>query len=486
MKEYENNIKNREEEMEIDLVLLFKDFWKSFTRLWWVVLLLVLLGSGSCFSYYYFGYEPIYESKATFTVATGDKENGSYNFYYNSSTADQLSKTFPYILDSNFFKSTLLERIGKDELNGDITSETIENSNMVTMKVYSSNPQDAKEILDAALEIYPETARFVLGSIQFDLLDEPETPTQPYNQMGIIQSLVLGGGIGGLLGILLLGVNAFFRKTAKTPEEMRKITSLRCLATVPQIHFKARKKQKKQKISVLDKRISYGYRESLRALQLRLENGMKKDQGKVLLISSTSSGEGKSTLAVNLAELFADQGKKVLLIDGDLRKQDDAEIIGIKNDIGLQDIVIENTEAKAMVQKIKENGIWFLGSQTPVKQPASILSNFKVREFILDMKEEMDYIIIDTPPCEIFQDAGILADYADHILYVVKYDCVPQRRIWEGISFLGGHNAKFLGYVFNHYPESVSEYGYGKYGYKKYGYQFYGKRKSYEGEYKNN
>ena len=87
-----------------------------------------------------------------------------------------MSRTFPYILVSSFFRSALLERLGTDTLNGTITSETVENSNMVTMRVESPDPEDAREILDTALEIYPETARFVLGDIQFNYLNEPETP----------------------------------------------------------------------------------------------------------------------------------------------------------------------------------------------------------------------------------------------------------------------------------------------------------------------
>ena len=146
-----------------------------------VVVLLALIGAGSCLGYSYFTYEPMYECSATFTVATGNEDSGSYNFYYSKSTADQLSKTFPYILDSSFFRSALLEKLGTSSLNGTLTSETVSNSNLVTMKVQSTNAQDAKSILDAALEIYPETARFVLGGIQFNLLDEPQLPQQPSN-----------------------------------------------------------------------------------------------------------------------------------------------------------------------------------------------------------------------------------------------------------------------------------------------------------------
>ena len=103
MEDQRRDIENREDdELEIDLVLLFKAFWKSFTKLWWLVLILVLAGAGGFYVFQSLRYEPMYASSATFTVATGDGESGTYNFYYNSNTADQMSKTFPYILDSSW------------------------------------------------------------------------------------------------------------------------------------------------------------------------------------------------------------------------------------------------------------------------------------------------------------------------------------------------------------------------------------------------
>ena len=209
------------------------------------------------------------------------------------------------------------------------------NSNVVTMRVESPDPQDARDILDVALEIYPETARFVLGEIQFHYLNEPETPTEPFNVAGTKRSLATGAGAGRLLGIFLLGLMALARRTARTPEEMKKITSLRCLAMIPRVRFKERKTQKEQKISVLDPRLSYGYRESLRALELRLENAMEKEGWKILLIAGTASGEGKSTLAVNLCEMMARKGKQVVLVDADLRKQQDAAALGARDGGGL-------------------------------------------------------------------------------------------------------------------------------------------------------
>ena len=130
------------------------------------------------------------------------------HFYYDQTTADQLSKTFPYVLESSYFRSMLLDQLGTDELNGTISAETITDSNVVTMRAESPDPQDAADILSAALEIYPETARFVLGEIQFNMLDEMEVPTAPFNQMSVKRSLAFGGAGGAFAALCILGVIA--------------------------------------------------------------------------------------------------------------------------------------------------------------------------------------------------------------------------------------------------------------------------------------
>lgn len=444
-----NMTETTEDEMEIDLVLLFHTMWRSFLKMWWLFLILIAVCAGGFLAFQSIRYEPMYASTATFTVGTGDGESGSYSFYYNASTADQLSKTFPYILNSSYFRSVLLERLGTDTLNGTITAQTIENSNVVTMRVESPSAEDAHSILVTALEIYPETARFVLGDIQFSYLNEPETPQQPFNHISPLRCLVMGGAAGVFLGLAFLGLTALFRRTVRSTEEMKKITSLRCLASVPYVRMKARNAKKVRPLSVTDRRISYGYRESIRALQTRIEKAMKKEDSRILLVTSTSSGEGKSTLAANLAEMFAMRGNRVLLIDGDLRKQTDGQMLGAKRGDGLIELVHGKKTEEEVLRKMKGSSMWFLGGSRPAKNPVSVLSSGKLPAFLKNMREKMDYIVIDTPPCGMFQDAGIFAEYADSILYVVKYDSVPQREIRAGFSSLGGRNTSFLAYVYH-------------------------------------
>lgn len=450
MEKERRNIPAEMEEEEIDLGLLLITLWRSFRRFWWLVLLLAALGAAGFYGFQRFRYTPMYRSSATFTVTTEEGGSGTYSFYYDSTMADQMSRTFPYILDSSFFRSLLLERLGRDSLNGSITAETIEESNVVTMTAESRSPEDAYTILQGALEIYPEA---------------------PYNQISLKRGLVLGGCGGLLVALVILGLISLARKTARNPEEMQKITSLRCLASIPHVTFKARKKQGKSSLAVWEKRVQGGYKESIRALGIRVEKELKKLEGKILLVTSTVSGEGKSTLAMNLAAVLGEQGKKVLLVDGDLRKAADAGLLGAEKGSSLLDLTGE-VQKTIEIRKAGRGPFWLLGNGETLQQPAPVLSSPGVGKFLKKMRQKMDYIILDTPPAGMFQDAAILAEEADGILYAVKYDYVPQQRILEGFSSLGGSGAPILGYVFNDYPEASSEYGYGRYGYGRYGYGY--------------
>lgn len=462
-----------QDDMEIDLVEVLRNFFRLLSRFWWIVLACIILGTGIYGAYSYVKYTPMYECKATFTVGTEGSDGGNYGFYYSSSTAEQLSKTFPYILNSEYFRGVLLEALGTNFLNGTLSATTLKESNVVTMTVQSSKAEDAFAILNSALEVYPKVAHFVLGTMEFHMIDSPEMPKAAYNKPIPYLIVLYGGGAGGFVGCLLLGILALLRKTAQTPDDMKAITSLKCLTAVPMFRFKARKNTARQRISILDPRTNENYVESIRALRLRLEREMKKNDAKVLMVTSTVEGEGKTTVAINLAEAFAAKKKRVLLIDGDLRKQQIAQILGVQESEGLLEMQQKGNFDGAL-KRIEEENFWFVGGSKTANAPAKVLSSLEVKKFIKYTKKTADYIIIDSPPCGSFQDAAILEEYSDAVLYVVKHDTVSKNKIREGLSFLNGGKAQLLGYVFNAFPQSMSHYGYGRYGYGKYGYGRYG------------
>lgn len=461
---------------EIDLVELAGNFFRIAKRLWWLFVVLVAAGVGGMYAFSYFRYEPTYRCEATFTISTGDNSS----FYYNTSTANQMSLTFPYILESSYFRSVLLDTLGTDTLNGSLSASTISNSNMVTMRADSPSAEDARAILDAAMQIYPEVSRFVLGDIEFHLIDDIQTPTAPYNKPSL-RRIVGYGGLGGLgLAVLIVGLMALLSNTIKRVEDMEQVSSLTCFAVLPETKQKARKNSTASKyLSVLDPRTTHGFRESIRSLTSRLQNAMQELHAKTILVTSSVAGEGKSTVAINLAEQLAQNGSSVLLVDLDLRRQQDATLLNCSVGLSVAEVLQDKaTQNTGFIRRLKRRGFYFWGGKKPVGNPTEVLSDRRLRKILDSLRKQVDYIILDTAPCGLFQDAAIVADWADAVLMVVRYDTVTKNNVAEALSMLDSRQADVIGYVLNAFPQSGSSYGYGygRYGYGKYGYGTYGSK----------
>ena len=267
---------------------------------------------------------------------------------------------------------------------------------------------------------------------------------------------------------------------AGSVDEMKKITSIRCLAMLPRIHVKARTEKKEARMTLCNPSLPHRYKESIRLLKNRAEKAMKQHGGRVYLITSTSSGEGKSLTSVNFAMQLAMDGARVLLIDGDLRKQGDGSLLNVTSRCGLTEVIKAPSEEELWnrVQKnsqlLKVKNLYFIGNSRRSQQTAALLSSDKVKRTFRTLLKFVDYIVIDSPPVGMFQDAALLAEYADGILYLVGYDQLSAGSVREGIQTLSGRRVPFLGYAFNNCPDNGRTYGYGRYGYGKYGYGKYG------------
>ena len=472
-----------EEDDEIDLGVLLRNFVQGMRKFWWLLLLLTVLGAGVMLLRATIFYTPIYRADASFTVMTGrnaSEDGGDYEFYYDSTTAGQLEKTFPYILSSQLLTDAIREDLGVDVINGTIAASAIPDSNLITMSVESTSAEDAEKILDAAIRLYPEVSRFVIGDTYFNMIDAPRTPEGPYNQPDYLKHAGKGAAFGFAAAILLIGLAALLKRTVQRPEDLQKVTSMECLGNLSKVRRKSRGSRSPAPISVLNQSADSGYREGIRGLRVHVERAMEESGGSVLLVSSTAPGEGKTTVALNLAYTFASQGKRVLFIDGDLRKQNTWRAAGLKHSYGLADVLSGRYGLADAIQKTSKGGVFYLGGMRPEKNIPRVLNSRRLAPLFEKLRKEMDYIIVDAPPAEMFEDAQLLAEHADGILYVVRFDYLPKRRIVDGVADLENGGAKVLGYVFNAVPGYGYGYGYGygKYGYGKYGYGKYGYGKS--------
>jgi len=188
--------------------------------------------------------------------------------------------------------------------------------------------------------------------------------------------------------------------------------------------------------------------EQYRLLRSKLSSLNSNHNNKVIALTSTQKGEGKSTTSVNLAIVMAkDTKKNVLLIDGDMRKPSIHTFFNYKVKYGLVDILLKRTNiGSAIVSSGIKNLTLLLGGEA-VGNPSDLITSPLLRELIEILKTKFDYIIIDSPPIIPFADMNILADIVDSILLVVKAETTPKKMVLEALKSLNKENV--IGVVLN-------------------------------------
>lgn len=191
----------------------------------------------------------------------------------------------------------------------------------------------------------------------------------------------------------------------------------------------------------------------------------------VIGVTSSVRGEGKSTTAVNLSYVLAESGKKVLLVDGDLRIPSIAKKMGIESAPGLSNLLMkyETSQIESFKSNILDN--WYIipaGNIPP--NPSELLGSSKMEKFLQSMAEDFDYIVIDLPPVNIVSDALSVSRYITGMVVVVRQDYTEKKEFEACSRQLELSNVKILGCVMN--GEKSGKVSYGKYRkyYKKYKY----------------
>lgn len=202
--------------------------------------------------------------------------------------------------------------------------------------------------------------------------------------------------------------------------------------------------------------------EQLRLLRSALEFSFLDAGNKVLLVSGISPGAGKSFVSMNLAYLFAMMGKKVLLVDADLRKSRLSE----KKVAGLSDVLCGKSNLEDVVEKVCDGAFEFLPIGKRNNNPNELLSSKNFEEFIKHSKESYDVVLVDTPPINLVADAQSIARYVDFALLVLRYRMDSMENIKEALAALDIAGVQKRAFVLNqcYNDGSFQSYGY----YKKY------------------
>lgn len=199
--------------------------------------------------------------------------------------------------------------------------------------------------------------------------------------------------------------------------------------------------------------------ESYRTLRTNIQYSSFDKEYKIIMVTSSEPGEGKSTIAGNLALSFAQDGKRVLLIDCDLRKPSLHKKFKISNLVGLSDVLIGKEDLKTALHRYNENLVVLTSGKLP-PNPSEMLSSKAMSNLLKELKNVFDYIILDTPPVQAVTDSQILSTKADGTILVIRAEKTKKDSVQNALGLLKKVNANIIGTVLNGIESSRNKYYY--------------------------
>ncbi|OUG36402.1 protein-tyrosine kinase [Klebsiella michiganensis] len=301
------------------------------------------------------------------------------------------------------------------------------------------------------------------------------TPVKPKKILIIIVGLVLGGFIS--IGFVLFRV--FLRRGIESPEQLEEL-GINVYASIPVAEAfaeKALQKSSWKRKSVeeyasflaIDNPADLAI-EAIRGLRTSLHFAMMEARNNVLMISGASPNAGKTFVSTNLAAVIAQTGKKVLLVDTDMRKGYTHRLFNVSNDNGLSDVLSGKIKVENAVKQVKDIGLDFISRGMVPPNPAELLMHRRFGELIEWASKNYDIIVLDTPPILAVTDAAVIGNYAGTTLLVARFEQNTVKEIEVSFKRFDQSGVAVKGCILNGVVKKASSY-YG-YGYNHYGYSY--------------
>jgi succinoglycan biosynthesis transport protein ExoP len=306
------------------------------------------------------------------------------------------------------------------------------------------------------------------GGFDAQVITPPTEPEKisPRGSLVLPMSLLLGLVLGAGLVYLAELTDKSFRST----EDIRRRLGVPVMGIIPVLKQESKAARKIPVGEVLlDSSLCAWYwpkskeSEAYRGVRTALYFSTRGEGCKVIQITSPNAGDGKSTLAANLAISIAQSGKRVLLVDADLRRPRVDKLFGVANKIGFSSVLEGVSEPPEVIQATAVSGLWVLPCGALPPNPAELLTSPRLAELLAWMRDQYDYVLVDTPPLLAVTDPGVVGPQVDGVILTLrstKKGRVEAERAREVLHSLG---VNIFGVIVNASELGQSSYGYGYY-----------------------
>lgn len=453
----ENNVQNE------NLLTIVKCIIKDILQRW-ILIVAVMIVFGSVFDFMKtVTYVPQYGTSMTATLSGGGAT------FKNIDKVQSYVNTLDYLMNSNNAKSYVKKKmpISKTTYKAEVT---LKQANVVKIKVTADTKREAYFSIKYLNDWYRENTERYSFPYNITVLKESKFSTKQVNPNSHIKNFLIGAVGSGFVLFCLFGLYFFLRDTIKSEEEVENKLDTRLYAKLPYEKKSREDARSKKAILITSLKTSFFFRESVKKLRSKVETTSDKHGYKSFMITSAYENEGKSSVAANLALALAKNGHKTILVDTDFNKPAVFKIFGLDGSKNLNK-AIEGASSWSSQIVSDRSGLDLLPSSQDSLKSELLTNSKKLDEIMKELREEYDFVIVDTCPAYLLNEAMAMNELVDATLFIVRQDYATSDVINETVKRLTYVKDNVLGVVFNNVVsegnKGTSNYN-NRYGYNKY------------------
>lgn len=403
--------------------------------------------------------EKQYTTDVTLFVSAQSTTPGMDDKYHGTLLSQQKVKSYVELMNSERVRQDARRASGlklkPGYLQGKITTDAVEETVLLTVTVQDESPHRARILADAVAQSFiqlvrelerPESSPANPG-VTPRVVAPAELPTEPVSPRPLL-NLILGASLGFLVGCGAALLRYILDTTIKSRDRLQEVTGTPVLGSVV---FDA---DVPNRPLILDEDPSSPGSEAFRRLRINLQFADLDQPCKTVLLTSSAPGEGKSTTLCNLAITLAQSGKRVVVVEADLRRPRMDDYFGIEGGIGLTNLLLGDLEPETVLQPWGGQLFDVIGSGPIPPNPSELLGGQHMAAVLAELAARYDVVLIDSPPLLPVTDAAALASQTDGVLMVVRYRKTTSRQVTDAMAALTAVSAHVLGTVFTMVPET--------------------------------
>lgn len=398
--------------------------------------------------------KPTYVADATAYVTAVSSEGTTDSSYTGTLLAKQKVRSFIPVFTSRTTAERAIQQLGLNE-SPDAVAKRLQvtaptDSVAINIKAAGDSPTSARDLADAIVAAGAAEVESLEGGpsagVKIVPLASAALPSSPASPL-LSRYLLLGALAGLLIGYALAFIRFRMDTRIRTIPDVEETQNSIVLGTLPADKHIGRQASKDTQNS--DEKSSFISREALRKLRTNLRFVSIDNPPRAIVVTSSQPKDGKSTVAVRLAQVIAAGGSNVLLVDADLRRPTIANTLHVDGSLGLSGILTGDVFLDEAIQPTEEPNLHVLTAGRIPPNPSELLGSQRMRDLLEVLKSDYTYVIIDAPPLLQVTDGALLSASADGAIVVVRSGVTRKSELSSAIRHLDSVDAAVLGTVLN-------------------------------------